>query len=453
MDPTGRVTGASKIARDITHKRLAERVLLTGLRQQSALFRLADELHRSESLEDVYAAGLDATCAAMQCDRASILRYDSDGLMRFIKWRGLSERYRKSVEGHSPWSSEEKRPLPVCVTDVDKADFSEPLKAVLKEEGIRALAFIPLVSGGQLAGKFMTYFDWPHAYTEDEIAISLTIARQIAFAIDRKGADENLRKSEERLRELSEKLEMEVCKRTQELEERNAEVLSRSEQLRELSRKLLRTQDVERRRLARDLHDSAGETLTLLGISLANIKQRAATSSPQFDGQVEQAEQLVDKLSQTIRTTSYLLHPPMLDQVGLPVALTWHVSGLAERSGLDIRLSVPKDFGRLAPDLELMIFRLVQECLSNVYRHSGSKSATITLERLDDNILLKVADEGKGILPEILAAIHKQRAGVGFQGMRERVREAGGEITIESNGDGTKISFILPHGGPNQSER
>lgn len=252
-----------------------------------------------------------------------------------------------------------------------------------------------------------------------------------------------LRESEERLRTLSDGLEIQVRARTEELEQRNAEILQQSDQLRELSNRLLKTQDDERRRIARELHDSAGQLITVLGMNLAGIAQRVG-QNPSLSETVEDTQNLVQQLNREIRTTSYLLHPPLLDESGLSQAIHWYMQGLKERTELDIELSVPEDFGRLPADLELTIFRIVQEGLTNIHRHSGSKTATISLSRSADSVLLKIEDHGKGISSEKLAALRAQRTGVGITGMRERVRHLKGVMDIQSNGTGATISVTFP---------
>ena len=192
-DREGAVIGATKITRDINERKQVEQALAESARQQRALYLLADHLHRAQSLDDVYNAALDAILDALQCNRASILLFDDAGVMRFVGWRDLSEGYRKAVEGHSPWKPDEKYPEPICLNDVDVAEIDDSLKAVVKAEGIGAVAFIPLVSSGKLIGKFMTYFNAPHVISDDEIALSLTIARQLAFGIERKRGEELLR--------------------------------------------------------------------------------------------------------------------------------------------------------------------------------------------------------------------------------------------------------------------
>ena len=197
-------------------------------------------------------------------------------------------------------------------------------------------------------------------------------------------------------------------------------------------------------RIARELHDSAGQTLAALGINLTRLAQLASHNPAEFAEVIKTSDELVQQLTQEIRTTSYLLHPPLLDERGLSSALRWYVQGIAERSGLEIELNFPENFERLPRETELVIFRLVQECLTNIHRHSGSKRAQIRIEREQENVLVSVQDDGKGISPERLVEIQSQGTGVGISGMRERVRHFGGQLNIESNGSGTKVSAIFP---------
>lgn len=260
------------------------------------------------------------------------------------------------------------------------------------------------------------------------------IARDIT---QRKRIERELRESEERYRTLADALDTQVQFRTQELERRNSE-------LRDLSGRLMESQDVERRHIARELHDSAGQTLAALGMSLARLAQDAKNNPDQLARGIEDAESLVQHLTREIRTTSYLLHPPMLDEVGISSALDWYVQGLTERSSLKIDLKVSENFGRLPSEMELLIFRLVQESLTNIHRHSGSKTAQIRVERRENNVYVEVQDQGKGMSPERLAEIQSQGTGVGIRGMRERVRHFRGDLVIESNGSGTRVRATLP---------
>jgi signal transduction histidine kinase len=284
--------------------------------------------------------------------------------------------------------------------------------------------------------------------TKLEISLSISPVRDAAGKIigaskiardisGRKRIERELYESEQRFRTLADALETQVQFRTQELRRRNAEILQQSDQLRDLSGKLMFAQDEERRRIARDLHDSVGQNLAVLGMSLSRIEDYAKRDPTRLARSIEDAKDLIQDLTQEIRTTSYLLHPPMLDESGLSSAIRWYVDGLAERSGLMIELNIPDDLERLAPEVELAIFRLVQECLTNIHRHSGSKTAVIRIAREADNIYAEVQDHGKGISQERLAV------GVGIRGMRERVRQSHGELTVDSNALGTKITAIF----------
>ncbi len=169
-------------------------------RQQEALYRFASRLQHVVSEADIHEAALEAIFAALRCDRASILLFDQEGLMRFVAWRGLSDSYRTAVEGHSPWTRDTADPEPIYINDIAVAYLEDTLKNVIISEGIRALGFIPLFSAGKLIGKFMTYYDEPRVFRRNELDLALTISRQVAFAIQRKRAEDKLRESEQRLR-------------------------------------------------------------------------------------------------------------------------------------------------------------------------------------------------------------------------------------------------------------
>jgi signal transduction histidine kinase len=179
-------------------------------------------------------------------------------------------------------------------------------------------------------------------------------------------------------------------------------------------------------------------------INLAQLVKRAQQNAPELANGTAGIEELARQLSQEIRTTSYLLHPPLLDETGLSGALSWYTEGLHARSGLEISLILSEGLGRLPSDIELVVFRLVQECLTNIHRHSQSKKAEIRISRKETELMLEVLDWGKGISPERLARIQSRGSGVGMPGMRERVRQFGGSMHIESGESGTTISFRIP---------
>jgi PAS domain S-box-containing protein len=159
--------------------------LVAANRQRDALYLLSEQLHRANTVDQIHDAAMDAIQSALGCDRSAILLFDDVGVMQFVASRGLSDGYRVAVTGHTPWKTDEADAVPIDISDVEKADLDEKLKAIVLGEGIRAIAFVPLVSDGALIGKFMGYFREPYAFTKDDLAVSLAIARQLAFSIQR----------------------------------------------------------------------------------------------------------------------------------------------------------------------------------------------------------------------------------------------------------------------------
>lgn len=196
----GEIIGASKIARDVTDRKHTDEVLRETVWQQKALYTFVDRLHRSENLDEVLDAALDVILTAIGCDRASILFFDDTDVIRFVASRGLSEEYRRTVEGHSPWSRATEDPHPISITDIETTDVDDSLKIAATREGIRSLHFFPLVADAQLIGKFITYYNQPHEATREEFDLAISIARQLSFAVARRRIDEALSENEERLR-------------------------------------------------------------------------------------------------------------------------------------------------------------------------------------------------------------------------------------------------------------
>lgn len=216
-------------------------------------------------------------------------------------------------------------------------------------------------------------------------------------------------------------------------------------ELRVLSGRLLSLRDEERRRLARDLHDSVGQLLAGAAMNLAMVQRKMQTDSASAQ-LLQDLGKLLDQSVKEVRTMSYLLHPPLLDEVGLPSALEWYISGFSERSEIKVALNIPADLGRFPHDVELAIFRIVQETLTNVHRHSGSGIARITLSRASNQVRLKVEDQGKGMELPVNDRENGERPllGVGISGMRERVRNLGGQMQVRSGTWGTAVEVLLP---------
>jgi len=213
----------------------------------------------------------------------------------------------------------------------------------------------------------------------------------------------------------------------------------------ELSARLLKLQDEERRHIARELHDGVGQLLAAMGMNAARLEGEKSKLTPETARCVEQNSRLIEQVSADIRTMSYLFHPPLLDEMGLHSALNWYVEGFAERSKIGAKLEVAANWERLPEDYELCLFRIAQECLTNIHRHSGSASAQVRLLRLPGEVKLEVIDDGKGINEETLLNIASgATAGVGLRGMRERVRQLGGNVEVRSNGKGTTVIARVP---------
>ena len=228
------------------------------------------------------------------------------------------------------------------------------------------------------------------------------------------------------------------------VKERTVELDRTNQNLRELSARLMQLQDDERRRIARELHDSVGQMLAALGMNLAAVGTDIERLTKAANT-VNDSAALVQELSREVRTISHLLHPPLLDEAGLASALHWYVEGFAERSKIKVDLEVPEDFGRLARESETAIFRTVQECLTNIHRHSESPTARIRIAASDGYVCVEVEDRGKGIPPEKQFEMASTGTpGVGIRGMRERLRQLGGNLDIRSNGKGTLIVARLP---------
>ena len=236
------------------------------------------------------------------------------------------------------------------------------------------------------------------------------------------------RQAEERIQDLNKELRSRVAQ----LDESQHIVELRTLELQKLSAQVLKTQDEERRRLARELHDDLSQQLTGLKMEL------------DASGAIELGNR-AGAILNTVRNLSYLLHPPLLDETGLRSALHWYVDGLVQRSGIHIALTIiPMEFPRLPTDIETAIFRVVQESLTNVYRHSGSEGARVEIEKQTEWVTVRVRDYGKGVALHVAGKSSSPGLGVGIAGMRERVRQFGGELTVSRVEPGTLVEAKIP---------
>jgi signal transduction histidine kinase len=241
-------------------------------------------------------------------------------------------------------------------------------------------------------------------------------------------------KARQELKQAHNQLELRVKQRTRDLSEKTEEV-------RQLTARLLRLQDEERRRIARELHDSTGQMLAAMKMFLDQMNQEA--KGDKISSLVTQTIAINDDMTRQLRTMSYLLHPPLLDEMGLPSALQWYAEGFTQRSGISVDLQTSPGFGRLPDDMEIALFRTVQESLTNIHRHSGSQTATIRLSRTPEAVDVEISDTGKGIAPQSLQG-DQVIAGVGIMGIHERMRQFGGNAEIASSAKGTVVQATIP---------
>lgn len=392
---------------DLTERTRAEAHLARNLDRSQRLFEITAAVNRGAESRDVLELVLDALVQGIGADRASILLCDAAGVMRFAASRGLSEAYRQTVEGHSPWAPDARNPEPIVVADVASATELGPLRETILGEGIRALAFVPIFTD-RLLGKFMLYYDAPHPPDEEEIQFALTVARHIGLATQRDRDD--------RARQAS------------------------HDQIRRLAGHLQQAREEERARIAREVHDELGQTLTALKLDLAWLKGRLARR-PELAVRVAETSGLADAAIRTVRRIATTLRPGVLDDLGLAPAVEWLAQDAEARTGIRCRLDA--SFEDVVADREAAthIFRLFQEALTNVIRHSGASDAWLKLAHEGGDLLGEICDNGRGL--------SKQQASdpkaLGLIGMRERVRLLGGEIEFaEGPTGGTLVRFRCP---------
>lgn len=231
--------------------------------------------------------------------------------------------------------------------------------------------------------------------------------------------------------------------------------------LRQLSARLLRLQDEERRRIARDLHDTTGQKIAVLSMTLDRLLKLVDHNATDVADAIVESRSVVTKIGEEIRTLSYLLHPPLLDECGLASAVGWYIEGFTKRSGIHVEINVDDDLPRLPTDAETALFRVVQESLTNVHRYSGSSRAEIRISQVGNSVHLEVVDHGKGLRAAAaeVTPTATPSLGVGIPGMRERIRQLGGQLDVEFRLDGTRVRASLPlaaetseDGEPEQSQ-
>jgi signal transduction histidine kinase len=275
----------------------------------------------------------------------------------------------------------------------------------------------------------------------DRAELAATVAALLRIKSAERLARQQAKEAEEarqQLAELNRTLENRVAERTAELESANRN-------LRELSRRLLAMQDDEHRRISRELHDGVGQLLAALSINTSLISMEADKLSDRGRDALLGNASMVDEIVRNIRTMSHLLHPPLLDEAGVATALAWYIDEFGKRSGITVTFQCDQNLGRLGSEMEIALFRIVQESLGNVLRHSQSHTAFVDLAWQGEKVSLRVRDEGIGIPSERQHELRQgSRTGVGLRGMRERVSQLGGDLEIDSSPTGTEIRILLP---------
>jgi signal transduction histidine kinase len=274
--------------------------------------------------------------------------------------------------------------------------------------------------------------------SEKERLRSITLLQQKATALETEVVEH---------KRLRQELELHVQARTSELQSKNVQLLDEIKKredaetsLRTLTSQLMLIRDEERRRVAYELHESAAQLLATLAMNLSVLKQGDRFDDSRESRLVSESAGLVDNLLGEVRQLSHLLHPPTLEEMGLPSAIQWYTERFVKRSNINVALDMPDDFGRLSREKEIALFRVVQESLTNVYQHSGSTTATVRISRSSGQVCVQVSDLGKGLAKGASFA----SSGVGISGMRERLRQLGGALSIHSNSQGTLVTADLP---------
>lgn len=378
-----------------------------------------------------------------------ILTVDDNDAMRYSLVRSLQDAGYNVVEARTG-----KEALMLAANAPDLITLDVNLPDMTGFQVCRQLKSDPVTSSIPVLHVSSTFVDPEHRVKGLEGGADAYLAEPIdrAELVATIGALLRLKNAENRARQQAAEAEaarQELARLNASLEdkitERTGELKVANEGLRELSTRLLKMRDEERRRLARELHDSVGQLLAAITMNLDLIGRESNKLSSQSVQALADNGSMVREVMQSIRTISHLLHPPLLDEAGLPSALQWYVDEFSKRSGIRVDLDCEDSTDRLPSEMETAIFRIIQECLGNVHRHSESQTASIRLEISGDRAFLEVRDEGKGIPDNMQEELKsKGHMGVGLRGIRERIAQFGGELQIDSGSTGTVVTAVIP---------
>lgn len=392
---------------DITETKALEASLRQNFRQLEAIYQLNEALNRAESESAIFREAINAITVALHADHASVLLLDEHGVMRFRAWHRLSAGYRQRVEGHSPWSRNDTSFDIIPIPDIFQEASLQPFLDAMAEEGIRSLVFVPLVLKGKLIGKFMVYFDSPHESSQSELHLCHAIAYHICFALER---------------------------------------LHAQEALRQLTSRVIEAQETERKRISRELHDSIGQMLSSVKFRLHAAIERGAKQT-EIAHTLHEVQMLLEKTLQEVRRISQNLRPSVLDDLGLAAAVRSLTEEFEKQTHIPVLLKLDELPERLPSEIELVLFRIIQEAMTNVQRHAQATQLVVTVDHRDGTLRVSIRDNGRGFDPPAMETKPGVERGLGLDSIEERAASIGGSVRIESlPGKGTDIIVQIPLG-------
>ena len=397
------------ITRDVTERNLAERQVRERARQQAAVAELGRQALTGIDLPALMQKTVRGVAKTLDVEYCKILQLSSNGTFLLIAGEGWKEGLVGQATVNAGTGSQAGYTLlsgdPVVVEDLRvETRFTAP--SLLIDHGVVSGMSCAIHGDGEPFGVLGAHSTVPRRFTIDDANFLQSVANLVALAITRGTTDEKLH---------------------------------------QLSARLLQLQDEERRRIARELHDGIAQLLTSLNLNLAVVNESASTLNARSRRSLAESLALAERILQEVRTSSYLMHPPILDELGLASAVAWYLEGFSERSGICVGLQLDPNLGRVPRDVETTVFRIVQECLTNIHRHSGSATAVIRIRRSQTEIVMEAQDNGRGMRAAGAKTTPGAPAfGVGIAGMRERAHQLGGQLTIQSSSRGTIVKAVFP---------